>query len=112
MRVKVRVFTILRELIGKREEEVFVQDGASIREVLNLLSGRYGKEFSDYLFDGERLKEHVQILINGTNMMTLDGFETRLKDNSTLAVIPPVEGGNLLITGFSQRSTLRDCEEK
>ncbi len=93
MRVKVRFFTVLRELIGKREEDVVVRDGASVREVLDLLSERYGKEFSDYLFEEKRVREHIQILLNGANIMTLDGFETRLKDDSTLALLPPMEGG-------------------
>jgi molybdopterin synthase sulfur carrier subunit len=93
MRIRVRFFTILRELIGKREEEALVQDGASVKEVLDLLSERYGKEFSDYLFEGKKLREHIQILLNGTNIMTLEGVETRLKDDCTLAVIPPMEGG-------------------
>jgi len=89
----VRFFTVLRETIGKREEDVLVRDGASVREVLDLLSERYGKNFSDYLLEGEKLRGHIQILLNGTNIMTLDGFETKLRDNSTLAVIPPMEGG-------------------
>jgi molybdopterin synthase sulfur carrier subunit len=93
MIVKVRFFTVLRELIGKREEEVLVHEGASVREVLDILSARYGREFSDYLFEGSRLKEHIQILLNGTNIMILNGLETRLGEGSTLAVIPPMEGG-------------------
>lgn len=93
MRIKVRYFTVLREITEKREENLFVEDKVNVGEILDLLTKRYGDEFSDYLFEEEGLRSHIQILLNGTNILTLDGFETELDANSTLAIVPPVGGG-------------------
>jgi len=93
MRIKVRFFTILREMTGKKEEILTVEDGATVREVLDLLSDKYGNDFSEYIFKGRRLRDHIQILLNGVNITTLNGLDTRLKEDSTLAVVPPVGGG-------------------
>jgi molybdopterin synthase sulfur carrier subunit len=93
MKIKVRYFTILREITEKREEDLFVEDRAKVGEILDLLTERYGDEFSDYLFEKEGLRSHIQILLNGTNILTLDGFETELDAESTLAIVPPVGGG-------------------
>lgn len=93
MRIKVRYFTVLREITKKREEDLIVEEKANVGEILNLLTKRYGDEFSDYLFKEEGLRSHIQILLNGTNILTLDGFETDLSADSTLAIVPPVGGG-------------------
>ena len=93
MKIKVRYFTILREITEKREEDLFVEDRAKVGKILDLLTERYGDEFSDYLFEKEGLRSHIQILLNGTNILTLDGFETELDAESTLAIVPPVGGG-------------------
>jgi len=93
VKVKVRFFTVLREMAGKREEELTVRENTKVREVLDLLSKTYGDEFSDYLFEGEELRDYIQILLNGINIMTLDGLETRLREDSVLAIVPPVGGG-------------------
>ncbi|UCD72985.1 MAG: MoaD family protein [Candidatus Bathyarchaeota archaeon] len=93
MKIKVRYFTVLREITQKREEDLIVEEKMKVREILNLLSERYGDEFSNYLFEKEGLRSHIQILLDGTNILMLDGFDTELDAESTLAIVPPVGGG-------------------
>jgi MoaD family protein len=93
MKIKVRYFTVLREITGKREEDLIVEDNANVGDALDLLTNRYGDQFSNYLFEKEGLRSHLQILLSGTNILTLDGFETELSEDSTLAILPPVGGG-------------------
>ena len=93
MKIKVRYFTVLREITEKREEDLIVEDKTKVGEILNLLTERYGDEFSDYLFEKEGLRSNIQILINGTNILMLDGVDTKLDAESTLAIVPPVGGG-------------------
>jgi MoaD family protein len=93
MRIKVRLFTILREMTGKKEETLTVRDEATVGEILDLLSEKHGKDFLEYLFEGRRLRSHIQILVDGINISTLKGLDTRMKEDSTLAIVPPVGGG-------------------
>jgi molybdopterin synthase sulfur carrier subunit len=95
--VKVRFFTSLRETVGKREETVTFLEGEKITVelVLKTLSVKYGKPFTEYVYDGKtgQPKNFLQFLINGTSTSTLNGLETELKDGAVLAILPPVGGG-------------------
>lgn len=97
LRVSVRLFTALRELTGKKEEILEFSDReiVTVSTVLEELAARYGKGFSDYVFDNRtgEVKGFLQFLINGRSVSTLDGLETRLFDGDVLAIIPPVGGG-------------------
>jgi len=94
MKVKVKFFTTLRELTGKKEEEIESSKVITVAELLSLLSKRYGREFTDYVYDERgRVRSHLHLLINGRSITTLQGFETRLEEGDSFAIIPPVGGG-------------------
>ncbi len=93
MRINVRFFTVLREMTGRRTEDIVVRDDADVRDILELLSERHGDKFRTYLFEGDKLREHMHVLLDGVNVVTLNGLGTKLRDNSTLAIVPPVGGG-------------------
>lgn len=96
MEIKVRFFTILREITNKREEPLTVANPkATVSTVLKLLSEKYGKPFIDYVFDAKtgQVKGFLQFLINGKSTSTLNGLETTLGNGDVLAILPPVGGG-------------------
>ena len=97
MQVKVRFFTSLREIIGKKEESLtFTEvEKVTVDIVLKVLSDKYGKPFTEYVFENEtkKPKGFLQFLINGNSTTTLEGLKTELKDNDVLAILPPVGGG-------------------
>ena len=94
MKVTVKFFTTLRELTGKKEEEIESPKVITVAELLNLLSKRHGRGFTDYVYDEKgRVRGHLHFLINGRSVTTLQGFETRLEEGDRFAIIPPVGGG-------------------
>ncbi|MEM3550767.1 MAG: ubiquitin-like small modifier protein 1 [Candidatus Bathyarchaeia archaeon] len=97
MKVSVRFFTTLREIVGKREEtlEFSEHEPVNVEKVLNRLVERYGKSFREYVYDGKtgEVKGFLQFLINGRSASTLNGLKTELVDGDVLAIIPPVGGG-------------------
>jgi molybdopterin synthase sulfur carrier subunit len=97
MRVSVRFFTTLREIVGKREETLEFSEGetVTVNAVLKRLAKLYGKGFTDYVYDSKTggVKSFLQFLINGRSASTLKGLETELVDGDVLAIIPPVGGG-------------------
>ena len=94
MRVTVKFFTALREIVGKKEEEFEFSRGTTVKELLKHLSESYGQAFKEYIYNERgRVKSHLQFLINGKSITTLKSFESRLKDGDKVAIIPPVGGG-------------------
>jgi sulfur-carrier protein len=97
LEVKVRFFTSLREIVGKREETLLFGDieMVTVDLVLKIFSKKYGKPFTEYVYDAEtgQPKNFLQFLLNGTSTSSLNGLKTELKTGDVLAILPPVGGG-------------------
>jgi sulfur-carrier protein len=97
MHVKIRFFTSLREIVGKREETLNFPGSikVTVDAALRALSEKYGAPFVEYVYNAQtgQPKSFLQFLINGNSTSTLDGFETELESGDVLAILPPVGGG-------------------
>jgi MoaD family protein len=97
LEIKVRFFTNLREIVDKREETLTFPDNekATVGLVLEKLSKKYGRLFTEYVYDDKtgQPKNFLQFLVNGTSTSTLNGLDTVLWDGVVLAILPPVGGG-------------------
>jgi len=94
IRVKVKFFTALREIVGKKEEQVELSRSLRVEALLRQLSKTYGKEFEDYVYDElGNIREHLQFLVNGKSITALEGLKTKLKEGDQVAILPPVGGG-------------------
>jgi MoaD family protein len=97
LKVSVRFFTSLREIIKKKEETLEFSDDekVAVDKVLKTLRQRHGKDFTDYVYDDKThaVRGFLQFLVNGNNTSSLDGLQTKLKDGDVLAILPPVGGG-------------------
>jgi MoaD family protein len=97
LKVTVRFFTSLREIVGKKEEiiELKEKEKISIGEILENLAQRHGTDFVQYVYDGKtrNVKSFLQFFINGRSAASLSGMSTEIIDGDLLAIIPPVGGG-------------------
>lgn len=97
LRVSVRFFASLRELVGKKVEQIEFSDSekVTVGKVLKRLSEVHGKDFVEYVFDSEtgEIRSYLLLLVNGRSITSLEGVETRFLDGDVLAILPPVGGG-------------------
>ena len=93
--MQVKYFAALREIVGKREETIKVNDNTTVESLLLYLSEKYGDKFKKYVFKPKTTspRENLQFLIDGKSITTLNGIGTNLKDDCTFVIIPPVGGG-------------------
>jgi MoaD family protein len=97
LQVSVRFFTILREIVGKKEETLQFPKGekVTVSVVLEQLNEKYGKAFKEYIYDSTNgeVKGFLQFLVNGRSVSTSGGLEFELSDGDAIAILPPVSGG-------------------
>ena len=95
MQVKIRFFTSLREVTGKKEQTLTFPPTAhaTVDLALKMLSKEYGKPFTEYVYDVKTglPKGFLQFLVNGSACAR--GLETELCEGDVLAILPPVGGG-------------------
>ncbi len=95
LKVSVRFFATVRELVGLREETLDLPQGGTVQNLLDLLVKMHGKQFREYIYDskGDDLRRSIQILVGDKPISALSGPSTVLTDGCVLAIIPPVGGG-------------------
>jgi molybdopterin synthase sulfur carrier subunit len=94
MKVEVKFFTSLREITGKKTEEIMLTDTITVEMLLTMLSEKYGKNFREYVYTKNgKVQGFLSFLVNGKNINALKGFDTKVKQGDTVAILPPVGGG-------------------
>jgi len=93
-KVTIKYFTTLREITGRKEEQMEFSRAPTVNSLLKRLSKQYGKEFDEYVYDElGNAYGHLHFLVNGQSVTALSGLRTRLKDSDQVAILPPVGGG-------------------
>ena len=94
MKVEVKFFTSLREIAGKKVEQIQLQNTITVNELITVLSARYGKKFREYIYNKKgEVQGFLSFLVNGKNINTMQGFDTKLKNGDVVVILPPVGGG-------------------
>ena len=91
--VTVKFFASFREAVGREQVEVTaVMDVAAL---LDELVQRFGERMTEQIYKSgsKKLRETVNILVNGRSINLLSGLDTKLKDGDVMAIFPPVSGG-------------------
>ena len=90
--MKWKLFADLAEAAGTKEAEVVVEPGATVGEALDALVADH-PDLRERVLDDSELRDHVNLLRNGTNVHNEEGLETELAGGDELALFPPVSGG-------------------
>jgi len=96
LKVKVEYLGHIRNIIGSgRQEEVEIEEEASIADLLMVLSEKYGQPFKKAVYEkrGTDVKSNYIITVNGYLLNQLSGIETKLRNGDEITLLPIVSGG-------------------
>ena len=82
--------TLRTETDGAREVEA---RGGTVRELLDDLMGRF-PALRGQLLRADELAPFVNVYVEGEDVRTKDGLETRVDDGSTVILLPAMAGGS------------------
>ena len=91
IRITLKLFGGLRQLRESRVEERSVPAESTIEGLWAGLA-LDAPGFVEKLREGIA-KGYIHVLLNGRNIVFLNGPETRLSDGDTVAILPPIGGG-------------------
>ena len=88
----VRYFADIRTL-ARTDEEQRSSVPPTLNDLLAILAAEKGAAFEKRVFEGGKLSNTMIILVNGRNILHLNGVHTPLKPDDVVAVFPMVAGG-------------------
>lgn len=89
--MKVKYFAYLRDYTGSKEIEA--EHCESLRELLIMLCDRHGPRFKGKIFKNDGLSDEIIIMVNGRNIVHLQGLDTLLSPEDEISIFPVVAGG-------------------
>lgn len=87
----IKIPTPLRAYTGG--EATIEVTGGTVNEVLNDLVEKY-PDLKQHLFDGDTLRNFVNVFIGDEDVRFLDGMDTEIQDGDKLRIIPSIAGGS------------------
>ena len=89
--VTVKVFGAHRERFGSEPRQIEIPKNGTLRDLLAYLHGvapQLGPKLEEGLSQG-----YLHVLVNGRNAQFLEQLATVLKQDDTVAFLPPIGGG-------------------
>lgn len=94
MAVTVYIPTPFRKLAGN--QTYLKAEGDTVGEVLDAIGSQFPELRHMIYNDADEIPGHINIYVNNTEVHTLQGKQTPLKDGDEMAVIPAIAGGAAL----------------
>lgn len=91
MQVNVRIFGEIASTIGA-EHSINVEDNATVRTLTNMIAEIYGQR-KGFLSEFRVGSDELAIMINGKNIVILEGLDTVLTPDDLVVIMPSIFGG-------------------
>ncbi|MBW2423766.1 MAG: MoaD/ThiS family protein [Deltaproteobacteria bacterium] len=91
--MRVRVHATIRPIVGGRFVDLPVGEGATVRELVACMVGRW-PELAEMMWEEGELSRRVHVFVDGRSSRHLpDGSDTVLREGQEIDVSPAVAGG-------------------
>jgi len=94
MKLNLRVYGNLKQIVGNRDTVIDVPELTTLNDLPEVLKPIFGEEFYQ-LIKGDTAFMGMRVLVDGRDLLTLDGLKTVLFEGNTVTILPPIVGGAL-----------------
>ena len=93
MNVRVRFYGVVYDEVGTREWEMKLGSASTVNDLLSIIVVRH-PSLSGLVFDDEGVfREYLEVAVNHTDIIGLNGLETVLQEGDVVLIMPPIGGG-------------------
>ena len=90
----VHFYATLRSVVGQREVEILLPDGAPVRQLVSEIVTQYPALRREMVDKRGNLQSHIHIFVNGRDITHLENqIDTPLSSGDVISIFPPVGGG-------------------
>ena len=90
----VHFYATLRSVVGRREVEILLPDGAPVRQLVSEIVAQYPALGPEMIDKNGNVQGHIHIFVNGRDITHLENqIDTRLSSGDVISIFPPVGGG-------------------
>ena len=94
MKIKVKTFANLRDIVGKSEIDYEIKQGNTLRYLLDNMCQKYGKPFEHQIKDRSTgAIVPFLLLINGKTFRSVADLDTPLNEGDVVTIMLPFDGG-------------------
>lgn len=95
MKVRIHYLGYIKNMLDKKDDELNLNEGATLSVLLDKLAGLYGKPFQGEVFEPglKDLKIGFVATVNGVLIGQLHGMETRLREGDNVVLMSLMSGG-------------------
>jgi molybdopterin synthase sulfur carrier subunit len=84
---------MLRMTTGVSSVEVQTDHPIAVRQLIDLVCDRTTPQLREDLLDGQEIRKGTLLLVDGRNVLFLEGLDTQVTDCQEIAFFPPGGGG-------------------
>lgn len=88
----IRIPAVISETGGSKKVEV---GGATVLEALHAYGEEYGSELEENVLEEGRIKEYINVYVNGKDVRDREGVDTPVEDEDEIRIIPAASGGSV-----------------
>ena len=95
MQIKVHYISLVKSYTNKSKDEITLNEGSTIANLLDQIANTYGKQFANEVYNPSKkeMKSTFVAMINGVLMDQLQGINTPLKDGDNIILMSLMTGG-------------------
>ncbi|HYA22157.1 MAG TPA: MoaD/ThiS family protein [Thermoproteota archaeon] len=88
IKIEVEFIGLLREITGEHHLTLDMEDGATLKDVIEKLGEKYGKDLAARILEGNGISDDALVIINGRSIRTTDVNSIVMRNGDTLALAP------------------------
>ncbi|MHA1906535.1 MAG: MoaD/ThiS family protein [Candidatus Thorarchaeota archaeon] len=93
MHVRFKSFGPLRRVIGEAIIDLDVEEGSTVKQVVDKVIEEWGTEVRQLIMDDNKISGNLIVLLNMKDVTTLGGVDIPVNANDEVAILPHVQGG-------------------
>ncbi|MEM2142593.1 MAG: MoaD/ThiS family protein [Candidatus Thorarchaeota archaeon] len=90
-----KIYGMLKRLTSSDRLDLELEGSATVFDVLREAARQLGSEFGGSVIDSGRISGNIVVVLNGTDIDSMEGADTPVHDGDEIVLLPHIQGGGV-----------------